>query len=146
MFRPIACIFSNSAVQLQICFNKVELVWVELPVVSEATESDVCARDKRKKRRRKPQGMTERRLTVNPVISATEAVTSSSNAGNRSLSSSNSNLTKLSTVSSSSTASVIGSRHPLFATERRRAFTDKRQPLTEKLSYLNTQGVILKTK
>jgi len=25
MFRPIACIFSNSAVQLQVCFNKVEL-------------------------------------------------------------------------------------------------------------------------
>ena len=25
MFRPIACIFSNSAVKLQVCFNKVEL-------------------------------------------------------------------------------------------------------------------------
>ena len=30
MFRPIACIFSNSAVKLQACFNKVELSWVEV--------------------------------------------------------------------------------------------------------------------
>ena len=29
MLRPIACIFGNSAVQLQICYNKVELSWVE---------------------------------------------------------------------------------------------------------------------